>query len=77
MLQFSANLLDAREWNGLPGREPGFRLQLSGFGGFRGLRAAPAEPALRNPCYTFPFAVETLLATSCRQRQASTWREET
>ena len=28
MLQFSANLLDAREWNGLPGRKPGFGLRL-------------------------------------------------
>jgi len=61
--------------NGMGCREgPGFS---SGFGGFRGLRAAGAEPTLRKPCYTLASAVETLLATSCRQRQASTWREET
>src|SRR5580658_4972038 len=35
------------------------------------LRATRAKPAQRKPCYTFPFAVETLLATSSRQRQAA------
>jgi hypothetical protein len=74
MLQFSANWLDARKRNGLPG-ESGLRA--SAFGGFRSPRASSDEPALRKPCYTFRFAVETLLATSCRQRQACTWREET
>jgi len=34
MLQFSANWLDARQRNGLPGRDRGLGLQLSGFGGF-------------------------------------------
>jgi len=35
------------------------------------LRATRAQPAQRKPCYTFPFAVETLLATPSRQRQAA------
>jgi len=65
--------LDAGKRNGLPGTMPA-----SGFG-FRApagseLRATRAQPAQRKPCYTFPFAVETLLATPSRQRQ---WREET
>src|SRR3984957_20891331 len=50
------------EW--VAGARTGLRASVSGFGGFRGLRAARSEPAPRKPCYTFAFAVETLPATS-------------
>src|SRR5580700_2373916 len=39
--------------------------------GSEGPSATRAQPAQRKPCYTFRFAVETLLATSSRQRQAA------